>query len=187
MLAAGYGSMTPTTLSSIDVDVLEKLIRLPPSLHRFPRKMAKWIRNAATQVETLYQGDAARIWSDGLGAHEVIRRFDRFEGIAQKKSTMATNILARDYEYPITGWADIDVSYDVHVRRVFLRSGLASRDSADAIVAAARELYPRYPGNLDLGAWDIGKNWCRPSNPQCGTCPLASDCPRLLDVRVPRS
>jgi uncharacterized HhH-GPD family protein len=187
LTANGSAPMTAEVLASIELETLEAAIRDPPALHRFPRTMAKWVQDAAVRVKTCYHGDAARLWAPDPGALEVISRFDEFNGIGQKKSAMAVNMLVRDYGVQISGWADIDVSYDVHVRRVFLRTGLAQEDTVEAIVSAARTLLPKYPGNLDLGAWDIGKNWCRPSNPDCETCPLASDCRRNLSVDVPRA
>ena len=39
-----------------------------------------------------------------------------------------------------------DVAYDVHVRRAFLRSGLAQRDDRPHMLAVARELHPSRPG-----------------------------------------
>jgi endonuclease III len=67
------------------------------------------------------------------------------------------------------------------VRRVFLRSGLADRDEAHHIVAAARIANPDRPGALDLPAWEIGRTWCRPRAPDCAGCPIGAVCPRLFD------
>jgi excisionase family DNA binding protein len=61
---------------------------------------------------------------------DVELRLRAFPGIGQKKSSMAINILSRDL-----GWLRpagnelrfVDVSYDVHVRRVFLESGSLRR------------------------------------------------------------
>ena len=185
--AAGLGPLTSATLASLEPKKLAQIAGTPPKLHRFPEKMSDWIQKAAFTLNQAYDGDPAKIWTGAPRALEVMRRFDRFEGIGQKKSSMATNILARDYGVPISGWEDIDVSYDIHVRRVFLRTGLATKDTEDEIVAVARELNPQYPGDLDVGSWDIGKNWCRPSNPDCEQCPLESLCPKLTGVRVPTS
>lgn len=38
----------------------------------------------------------------------------------------------------------------------------------------ARALYPDRPGALDLPAWDIGRRWCRPVDPDCPACPVNS-------------
>jgi hypothetical protein len=70
---------------------------------------------------------------------------------------MAVEILARDLGVPITDLSGSDVAYDVHVRRVFLRTGLAEYDDLDHIVEVARRLHPERPGELDFPAWLVGR------------------------------
>lgn len=78
-----------------------------------------------------------------------------------------------------------DVAYDVHLRRVFLRTGLAEHDEVDHMVAAAPALYPDRPGALNLRAWDIARRWRRPAGPDCPACPLRTACPRLIERGSP--
>ena len=85
-----------------------------------------------------------------------------FPGIGQKKAAMAAEILARDLGKPLQDMSGSDVAYDVHVRRVLLRSGLAEHDEVTHMIAVARALNPDRPGALDLPAWDVGRRWCRP-------------------------
>ncbi len=63
---------------------------------------------------------------------------------------MATAILNRDLGVPISDLSGVDIAYDVHVCRVFLRTGLAEHDSVDPMVGVARTLNPEQPGALDL-------------------------------------
>ncbi len=90
-------------------------------------------------------------------------------------------ILARDPGKPLWELSGGDVAYDVHLRRVFLRTGLANETRRDDMVAVARALYPDRPGTLDLPAWDMGPRWCRPTAPDCPARPLNRTCPRLID------
>src|SRR5690625_3660152 len=93
-------------------------------------------------------------------------------------ATMATNILARDFKIPLADYYSIDISVDVHVRRVFARLGLVSDDhSVEEIVYKARALNPQFPGLLDFPAWEIGRSWCRPEMPKCSECYMQSVCP----------
>lgn len=152
------------------------------ALHRY-RKVARWIVDASQLLLERYQGDARNIWSDEPSAFELEHRFREFVGIAQKKGSMAVNILVRDRGIPIKGMDKImiDISYDRHVRRVFLRTGLIESDSEEALIRAARRLNPRYPGELDGPAWRVGFTWCHPQNPDCSSCRLSSVCPKLIE------
>lgn len=93
---------------------------------------------------------------------------------------MAVEILERDLRVPISGMHGSDIAYDIHVRRVFLRTGLAQRDDLDHIVAVARTLHPERPGEIDLPTWLIGRQWCHAGTPDCGTCPLTRVCPKIV-------
>ena len=99
-------------------------------------------------------------------------------GISQKKAAMAVELLERDLGVTVRELGGSDVAYDVHLRRVMLRTGLAERDAVDHMVAVARVLHPERPGELDFPLWDIGRSWCHKTDPQCAPCVLADVCPR---------
>src|SRR6266702_1972385 len=58
---------------------------------------------------------------------------------------------------PVKNMERGDIAYDVHVRRVFLRTRLADRDDRNHMIAVARQLHPARPGALDLPAWRVGR------------------------------
>jgi uncharacterized HhH-GPD family protein len=153
----------------------------PPKLHRFVNDIASWVVEAAGIVLDRYGGDTSRIWNDTPSAAELRARFDAFPGIGQKKAAMAVEILERDMQVPLDDLTGSDIAYDVHVRRVFLRTGLVDRDEVGHMVDAARSLHPERPGELDNPAWDIGRRWCHPGVPDCPSCPLLQECPRFIE------
>jgi uncharacterized HhH-GPD family protein len=161
-------------------EVIASAFALRPALHRMVEKVPSWVSLASRRVLDDYGGDAATIWSDEPTAADLQQRLDAFEGIGQKKAAMAVEILERDLGVPLRKLDGSDVAYDVHVRRVFLRTGIAKVDSSAHMIDAARELHPMRPGELDSPAWAIGRRWCRPSEPLCGDCPLGVVCPRLI-------
>lgn len=152
-----------------------------PALHRWVSVTADRVVAAAARVVARYQGDASLIWSGEPSAEELRERFELFEGIGQKKSAMAVELLERIFRVPLRQLEGSDVAVDVHVRRVFLRSGLATRDDVQTIVAAARVINPDRPGALDYPVWEIGRRWCRPNSPDCSGCPIGAVCPRFID------
>jgi endonuclease III len=108
----------------------------------------------------------------------------QFVGIGQKKAAMAVEILERDLGVPIREMEGSDIAYDIHVRRVFLRTGFADEDSMEHMVAMARRLHPERPGKLDEPAWRVGMNWCHPQAPDCPACVLGGVCAKLIDRTV---
>jgi endonuclease III len=97
---------------------------------------------------------------------------------------MAAEILRRHLGVELEGEECSQVAYDVQVRRVFLRSGLAQEDTPEAIEEAAARACPEAPGTLDLAAWLVGRETCRPRVPQCDACRLGDVCPQLTEVRI---
>ncbi|GBE22393.1 endonuclease III [bacterium BMS3Bbin01] len=152
-----------------------------PALHRYVHTVPEYILKATRIVVDRFGGDAAQIWADHPSAAQLQRRLREFPGISQKKAAMAVEMLERDFNIPITDMQGSDVALDVHVRRVFLRTGLAERDDVQHIIDAARALNPQRPSALDPPAWIVGRTWCRPRNPNCAECALGDVCPKLIE------
>ncbi|MDA7967770.1 MAG: iron-sulfur cluster loop [Gammaproteobacteria bacterium] len=150
-------------------------------LHRFHPQMAEIFFLAVRDIDAKYDGDASKIWSNNPSSKDVVRRFREFRGAAQKISTMAANILVRQFEIPMSDYKDIDISVDVHIERVMLRMGLVRADgkkrcSEKAIINKARELSPEFPGVFDYACWKIGREFCHSETPDCPNCPVRTDC-----------
>jgi endonuclease III len=124
------------------------------------------------------------MWPPGAHVLEVTERLNGFPGIGRKKAVMATEILTRHFGVELAGRECGQVAYDVQVRRVFLRSGLVDVDTREAVEAAAATACPESPGTLDLPAWLIGRESCRPRLPRCETCRLSAVCPRRTGLDV---
>ena len=179
LLRQRLGHLDPSRMAA-DPDGVRAAIAQPPSLHRYVENVPRWVVAASQRVLDVYGGNAEAIWNDQPTAVELRRRLEGFEGIGQKKAAMAVEILERDRGVTVRELGGSDVAFDVHIRRVFLRTGVAHADDLDNVVEQARMAYPERPGALDLPAWDIGRNWCRPVDPQCDPCPLGLVCPRLI-------
>jgi uncharacterized HhH-GPD family protein len=179
LLKQRLGYLDPQKVSESPQSV-RRAVALKPALHRFPNNLSNWVIEAGKRVMTSYGGDAGAVWSDTPRVEDVHARLQRFKGIGQKKAAMAVEILARDLGVPFQNLAGTEPAVDVHIRRVFLRTGLASIDSMDAILAAAKSLHPDRPGEIDYPAWEVGRNWCRPRNPSCAECAIEGACPKLI-------
>jgi uncharacterized HhH-GPD family protein len=178
LLANAIGSRKFGDFEALAVRDLQRLMRRPRPLHRFPNVMAKTLHAAIKLISNNYGGDASRIWAGKPSSAEVVSRFLDFPGVGQKIATMATNILAREFKIAFADYFSVDVSTDVHIRRVFRRLGLVpDRASPEQIVFRARAISPEFPGLLDLPCFMIGRTWCKPAAPHCGECYMSHVCP----------
>ena len=146
--------------------------------HRFNDKMADCFNEAVKKIHIQYKDDASLIWAGVKSAATVIYRFLEFKGVGLKIATMAVNLL--DQENVFSKGFDrsaIDISPDRHVQRVMTRLGLVSESpSVNQIVFKAKEIYPPFPGLLDLPFYDVGKKYCHAREPQCSSCPFYLCC-----------
>jgi len=146
--------------------------------------MADNFYHAVQLIGDVYAGNAANIWRGKPSSAELVYRFLQFRGVGPKIATMATNILAREFKIQLADYYSVDISADVHVRRVFSRLGLVGANAGiDETIYRARSLYPKFPGLLDLPAWDIGRQWCRPIVPLCDNCYMRDLCPTASSAR----
>lgn len=165
-------------LSKLSMKKVNQLMSQPESLHRFVDKMSKLFYLAIKRIENKYEGDASRIWRGKLASAEVVYRFLEFDGVGPKIGSMAANILARDFKISFADYFSIDISADVHVRRVFSRLGLCSENpSVEQVIYKAKALHPEFPGIMDLPSWEIGRNWYKSKNPICNECYMLDVCP----------
>jgi hypothetical protein len=128
-------------------------------LHRFNTKMAKHFYEVVQWIHTQYGDDVSRIWANNPESASVIRRFLEFKGVGIKIASMAANILARDFKIPMRNYSSIDISPDRQVKKYFIHHGLIRKDARnEELIFLARELYPKFPGILDVGAWRGGRD-----------------------------
>lgn len=174
-----WGHLDPARIAGMTDNELYSAFGRLPSKPRYWRTAARRLRSASAMLVKRYQGDAAKIWDDNPRAGDLQSRFDGFDGIGQKKSSMATRILAMDLKVAVRNWEEIDVSVDKMIMRVFPRSGLSTSPNPQTIIEAARQLNPAFPGALDYPCWMIGRNWCHHQTPDCSACYIGKVCPRI--------
>ena len=150
--------------------------------HRFNNIMAGVFKSDVQRIAGRYDGDASRLWKGVPSSAAVVYEFQQFKGAGIKIATMAANILARQFQIEFSDYYSIDVSPDVHVRRVMRRMGLIDNAAdTDSVIYRARELNSEFPGIIDFSVWEIGREYCRPTNPKCDSCIARTECPKQLD------
>jgi uncharacterized HhH-GPD family protein len=171
------GTFEIDDLAKLDRSAWIKVLREPMALHLYPETMAGVLELGVRRIIDQYGGDASAIWSGNPSSKLVVNRFREFHGAGPKISTMAANILVRGFHVPMSDYRAIDISADVHVRRVMGRLGFVRQDPGlGEVVEAARTLNLDFPGVFDLSLWRIGRTVCHPANPRCSECVLNDLC-----------
>jgi len=172
------GSFEIADLHKLSLEEVSQLMITPTPLHRMCNVMAEVFFLAVQQIIQRYSGDASAIWFSNPSSAAIVRRFLQFYGASIKIATMAANILVRGFKIPVSDKISIDISPDVHVRRVFERLEVIGENASnEELIYRARELNPTYPGIFDMAAWEIGREWCRPTMPICSLCYMNEHCP----------
>jgi endonuclease III len=180
LVSLEIGDFDFNTLLKLNINTIKNIFK-NKKLHRFNDIMSENFYSAIQLIHTKYKNKASNIWNDNPKSSTVIRRFLEFKGVGMKISTMAANILVRDYKIPMQDRCYIDISPDVQVKRVFSRLGLISKEASNEdLIYCGRELHKEYPGIFDFSAWEIGRVWCRPKNPNCKNCYLSQYCPKNI-------
>ena len=166
-----------SALAKIELSQFRDIMENAKPKHRFHKMLSEEIYYGIKHIVKDYGGNASKIWANKPSCALVAKRFSEFKGIGPKISSMATNILARDFKIQFSDYSCIDISADVHVQRVFTRLGLCNEGSSiEEIIKAARTLHPEFPGLMDLPTWEIGRDFCHPTTPQCNECYMRSLC-----------
>ncbi len=170
------GSFSIDFLASISLEEYTSIFE-KNSLHYYNPTMAKVFYSGVIRIQDKYAGDVSTIWCNTPSSAKVVYEFLQFEGCGIKISTMAANILARQFKIHFSDYYSIDISPDVHIKRVMCRSGLVELNASnEEIIYKARELNPEFPGIIDFSCWEIGRKWCKSSKPLCSECILNTYC-----------
>lgn len=175
------GSFEFSRLTKLSKAELVRTMRRPTTLRRYPETMGANMHSAIALIDKRYGGDAGRIWQGRPSSALVVLRFLEFPGVGPKIATMAANLLVRYFKVPLSDYYSIDISVDVHVRRVLTRQGIVQAGATlEQVVYAAWAISPEFPGLIDSPAFRLGREVCRPRNPRCGECYLHRYCPSAV-------
>ncbi len=177
LLRERLGTLDPGYLSE-HPDEVRAAVQRPPMLHRFKETLPRWIVSAAARLEADYGGDAAAIWApgahvlDGSRATGRVRRHRAQEGRhGGRDSSLGTSGSRLRAGRP-------DRSRSTSMCAVSsCAAGWSKKTRAKLSRRAAARWAPDAPGLLDLPAWLIGREACRPRAPHCDECRLGRGLP----------
>jgi endonuclease-3 len=177
-LSQRLGHFEMSRLPDLTLKDVQAVTNKPKPLEGFTSEMCENLHKAVDLIDSRYEGDAARIWSDLPPSGELVYRFLEFRGVGPKIANRAANILARQFRIPLADYYSIDITADAPVKRVFTRLGLVPKDApGEHFIFKARSLHPEFPGVLNLPSWEIGAKWCKQRKPLCQECYMNDLCP----------
>ena len=153
------------------------------AFHRHYKTFAQQLPIVASIIIEKYTNDPRKIWNSTKDVNLVKKRLEELPGIGPALSNMAVLILVRNYGLigGMKSLANIDIKPDIHVMRVFKRSGLISNmNNISEAIEIARTLCPDYPGSLDAPAFEIGREYCFKTNPSCPECAIKEVCKKII-------
>jgi endonuclease III len=142
------------------------------SIHKFSKAHERVWRIGREIVEKYY-GDARNIWK-GQRANVVLERLNEMKVGKQ----ISPFICARLIENKIIK-GPMDVKADTHILKVIGRvyeGKIIEQKNAEKAISITRRIYPQNPSKIDLPLYDIGRNYCKKTNPKCKDCPVHNNC-----------
>jgi len=140
------GTIDPSAIADMPLAQLDAAFCEKPALHRFPSAMAKRVQEAMRIVSERYDGNAARIWWEGVDLADVEARLAEIPGLGGGKRTSIVAVLARQCGVPLEGWetripewgtlGDVDSPEALKAYQMRKR---AAKAAAKAAAAAAEE------------------------------------------------
>jgi uncharacterized HhH-GPD family protein len=92
--ALQLGSIEPAAVAAADLD---PIFRERPALHRYPGAMAKRVHDLAVHIRDVYDGDAARVWTDATDTDQLRSNLEGLPGFGEMKVTSMGAVLAKRF------------------------------------------------------------------------------------------
>lgn len=164
----------------LSLEEIRELFDALPKKPRFINDAPRTFQDIIRIVVEKFSGDAEAIWKH-RNAAEVRETFLSVYGVGRGIANLALILIESAYGVTFSDLdhTQMDIKPDVHTTLVLYRLGVAPRIDQDDAIRAARILNPSYPAQVDTGLWFIGREFCRPSDPDCFHCPMHDICPKV--------
>lgn len=111
------GTLDPGTIAGADPEAFKDLCSQTPAIHRFPASMAARLQDLAALVDSHYDGDVTRLWSEATTGPELFNRVRELPGFGKQKSQIFVALLAKQLGVRPEGWEGVAGDYALPGRR----------------------------------------------------------------------
>src|SRR2546421_1130957 len=101
------GRLDAADVAGRDPGELEEIFREKPALHRFPGTMAHRTQELCAAIQSEYDGDAERVWSEAADGADLRQRLLDLPGIGEMKVRSLIAILGKRFGVQPPGWEEV--------------------------------------------------------------------------------
>jgi uncharacterized HhH-GPD family protein len=132
-----FGTLDPAAIAAADPEPFKELCSRPPAIHRFPGSMAARLQELAALVESRYDGDVTRLWTEASTGKELIKRVQELPGLGRQKAQIFVALLAKQVGVRPDGWEAVAGDYALEGYRSV--ADVVDADSLDKVRSYKKE------------------------------------------------
>src|SRR3954471_18036735 len=106
-----FGTLDPAAIAAADPEEFKAMASTPPATPRFPGAMAARLQELAALVESRYDGDVTRLWTEATTGKELLRRVQELPGFGKQKARIFVALLAKQLGVRPEGWEAVAGDY----------------------------------------------------------------------------
>ncbi|WP_183093982.1 HhH-GPD-type base excision DNA repair protein [Nocardioides stalactiti] len=106
-----FGTLDPAAIAAAEPEAFKELCSQPPAIHRFPGSMAARLQELAALVESRYDGDVTRLWTEPTTGKELFKRVQELPGFGKQKAQIFVALLAKQVGVRPEGWEAVAGDY----------------------------------------------------------------------------
>jgi uncharacterized HhH-GPD family protein len=106
-----FGTLEPAAIAAADPEAFKQLCSEPPAIHRFPGSMAARLQELAALVESKYDGDVTRLWTEPTSGKELFKRVQELPGFGKQKAQIFVALIAKQLNVRPDGWEAVAGDY----------------------------------------------------------------------------
>jgi uncharacterized HhH-GPD family protein len=99
-----FGTLDPAAIAAADPEKFKAICSTAPAIHRFPGSMAARLQELATLVESKYDGNVTRLWTEAKTGDELLKRVQELPGFGKQKAQIFVALLGKQMGVTPPGW-----------------------------------------------------------------------------------
>jgi uncharacterized HhH-GPD family protein len=99
-----FGTLDTAAIAAADPEAFSALCRTPPAIHRFPAAKATAVQKLAALVESDYDGEVTRIWTEAKTGDDLLKRLKALPAFGPQTSKIFVALLGKQLGVQPRGW-----------------------------------------------------------------------------------